>query len=161
MLLISGVIQKPAVSWDWVSKAYMIRCMLFMGINKCRFPQSIGGLQNSVPVRNQSKMPPRSAVTKSNINKISRLLIKMRVSLPDSWHKWQTWVLHLSIPFWRKFLGYEDKCWLDSPLLTAEQKRTRVQMTKQLLKKYPKYQKKVFDNLISGDETSVHFYDNK
>ena len=43
-------------------------------------------------------------------------------------------------------------------LLTDEQKHTRVQMTKQMLKKYPKYQKKVFDSLITGDETWVQFY---
>ena len=34
-------------------------------------------------------------------------------------------------------------------------------MAKQLLKKYPKYQKKVFDSLITGDETWVHFYEPK
>ena len=46
-------------------------------------------------------------------------------------------------------------------LLTNEQKRTRVQMAKQLLKKYQKYQKKVYDKLITGDETWVHFYEPK
>ena len=46
-------------------------------------------------------------------------------------------------------------------MLTDEQKRTRMQMAKQLLKKYPKYQKKVFDSLITGDETWVHFYEPK
>ena len=35
----------------------MMRYVLFMGINKCHFPQFIDGLQNSVLVRNQSKMP--------------------------------------------------------------------------------------------------------
>ena len=44
-------------------------------------------------------------------------------------------------------------------LLTDEQKRTLVQMAKQLLKKYPKYE--LFDNLITGDETWVHFYEPK
>ena len=34
-------------------------------------------------------------------------------------------------------------------------------MAKQLLKKYPKYQKKVFDILITDDETWVHFYEAK
>ena len=46
-------------------------------------------------------------------------------------------------------------CWIPN-----EQKRTRVQMvqmTKQLLKMYPKYQKKVFDSLITDDETWVLF----
>ena len=34
-------------------------------------------------------------------------------------------------------------------------------MAKQLLKKYPKYLKKVFDSIITGDESSVHFYETK
>ena len=34
-------------------------------------------------------------------------------------------------------------------------------MAKQLLKKYPKYQRKVFDSRITGDETWVHFYEPK
>ena len=54
---IRGYILQPAVSCDWVSKAYIMWYVLFMGINKCYFPQFICGLQNSVPVRNQSKCP--------------------------------------------------------------------------------------------------------
>ena len=34
-------------------------------------------------------------------------------------------------------------------------------MAKQLLKKYPKYHKKVFDSLVTDDETWVHFYEPK
>ena len=34
-------------------------------------------------------------------------------------------------------------------------------MVKQLLKKYPKYQKKVFDSFITGDETWAHLYEPK
>ena len=34
-------------------------------------------------------------------------------------------------------------------------------MSKQLLKKFPEYKKKVFDNLVTGDETWVHFYEPK
>ena len=48
---------------------------VFIGINKCHFPQFKSGLQISVLFRNQSKMSliqedPGSVVTKSNINKI-------------------------------------------------------------------------------------------
>ena len=42
-------------------------------------------------------------------------------------------------------------------MFTDEQKRTRVQMAKQLLKKYPKYQKNVFAGLMTGDEIWAHF----
>ena len=40
-----------------MSKALMMRNVLFMGFTICHFPQFKGGLQNSVLVRNQSKMP--------------------------------------------------------------------------------------------------------
>ena len=46
-------------------------------------------------------------------------------------------------------------------LLKYEQKCTRVRMAMQLLKKYPKYQKKVSDSLITGDKTWVPFYEPK
>ena len=34
-------------------------------------------------------------------------------------------------------------------------------MSKQLLKKFPEYKKKMFDNLVKGYETWVHFYEPK
>ena len=37
----------------------------------------------------------------------------------------------------------------------------KMQKARQLLKKYPKYHKKVFDCLITGDETWFHFYEPK
>lgn len=101
----------------------------------------------------------RSTLQTLKIKRTSLSLRTMCVSLSDSWHKWQTWVKQLSTSFWRKNLNVTKKSarWIPN-LFTDEQKRTRVQMTKQLLKKYPKYQKKVFDGLVTGDETWVHFY---
>ena len=56
-----------------------------------------------------------------------------------------------------KISAHWDPHWLND-----EQKRSRMRMAKQLLKKYIKYQKKnVFDILITGDETWVHFYEPK
>ena len=47
-------------------------------------------------------------------------------------------------------------------LLTDEQKKTpRVTMAKKLLKMYPKYSKKVFDNIVTGDETWVYYFEPK
>ena len=37
--------------------------------------------------------------------------------------------------------------------LTDGQKKTRVTMTKKILKMYPKYSKKALDNIFTGDET--------
>ena len=53
-----------------------------MGINKCPFPQFKSGLQNLVPVRNQSEMPLIQEITKSNIGKIRSIIEKdARVTL--------------------------------------------------------------------------------
>ena len=70
----------------------MMRSVLFMGINKCIFPQFIGGLQNSVPVRNLSKMPliqedPGLQLPSITLVRSSLFVRTMRVSLSDSWHK--------------------------------------------------------------------------
>ena len=46
-------------------------------------------------------------------------------------------------------------------LLTQEQKLARVRMSKQLLKQFPKYNNRSFANIITGDETWIHFYEPK
>ena len=46
-------------------------------------------------------------------------------------------------------------------LLTDEQKKTRVTMAKKLLKMNPKYSKKAFDNIVTGDETWVYHFEPK
>ena len=42
-------------------------------------------------------------------------------------------------------------------LLTDEQKRQRVKVAKKLLQMFPKYDKKQFANVVTGDETWVHY----
>ncbi|XP_045167528.2 protein GVQW3-like [Mercenaria mercenaria] len=44
-------------------------------------------------------------------------------------------------------------------LLTKEQTLARVRIAKQFLKQLPKYNNRSFGNIISGDETWVHFYE--
>ena len=46
-------------------------------------------------------------------------------------------------------------------MLSDEQKRVRVENAKKLLKLYPKYTKKTFDNLVTGDETWVYYFEPK
>ena len=46
-------------------------------------------------------------------------------------------------------------------LVTKEQKLARVRITRQLLKQFPKYNNQPFSNIITGDETWVHFYEPK
>ena len=44
-------------------------------------------------------------------------------------------------------------------LLTDEQKRQRVKVAKQLLQMFPKYDKKQFANVVTGDETWAHYFE--
>ena len=44
-------------------------------------------------------------------------------------------------------------------LLTDEQKRQRVKVAKKLLQMLPKYDKKRFANVVTGDETWVHYFE--
>lgn len=44
-------------------------------------------------------------------------------------------------------------------LLTDKQKRVRLQTARKLLKMFPKYERKQFSDIITGDETWVHFFE--
>ena len=44
-------------------------------------------------------------------------------------------------------------------LLTDEQKRQRVKVAKTLFQMFPKYDKKQFANVVTGDETWVHYFE--
>ena len=44
-------------------------------------------------------------------------------------------------------------------LLTDEQKRQRVKVAKKLLQIFPKYDKKQFANVVTGDKTCVHYFE--
>ena len=44
-------------------------------------------------------------------------------------------------------------------LLTEEVKRQRVKVAKKLLQMFPKYDKKQFANVVTGDETWVHYFE--
>ena len=46
-------------------------------------------------------------------------------------------------------------------LLTKEQELALVKIAKQLLKQFPEYNNRSFSNIITGDETWVHFYEPK
>lgn len=105
---------------------------------------------------------PKSAVTQCNVNKIKSIIAKDARFTVRQLARMTNLGL-ASVHFILKKILKVSKIsarWIPH-LLTDEQKRTRVQMAKQLLKKYPKYDKKLFDNIITGDETWVHFYEPK
>ena len=44
-------------------------------------------------------------------------------------------------------------------LLTDKQQKQRVKVAKKLLQMFPKYDKKQFANIVTGDETWVHYFE--
>lgn len=60
----------------------------------------------------------------------------------------------------KKKLGLRRKVarWIPH-LLTPEQKKLRVNTAKKLLKMFPKFDRRVFANIVTGDETWVHFFE--
>ena len=118
--------------------------MLFMGINKCHFPQFISSLQNSVPVRNKTKTPviqekPGLQLPKSNINKVKSIIEKDARFIVRQLA--QMTILGLAFVHFilkKTLQGTKISVRWILQLLTDEQKRTRMQMTKQLLTNHPK-----------------------
>ena len=49
--------------------------------------------------------------------------------------------------------------WWVPHLWTDEQRRQRVKVAKKLLQMFPKYDKKLFANVVTGDETWVHYFE--
>ena len=60
--------------------------------------------------------------------------------------------------FEEAFESQKDFRWVPH-LLTDEQKRQRVKVAKKLLQMFPKYDKKQFANVVTGDETWVHYFE--
>ena len=50
---------------------------------------------------------------------------------------------------------------MDTTFVTDEQNRSRLFSAKKLLKIFPKYSKKSFNNLVTGDETWVYYFETK
>lgn len=101
-----------------------------------------------------------SAITPKNIQKVRDLIAKdARYTVTDIAH-----IVGISVPSAFRILRKELKLkrltarWIPH-LLTPEQKRLRVKTARELLKLYPKYDKKVFSTFVTGDETWVHFFE--
>ena len=104
----------------------------------------------------------RSAITKSIINKIKSIIengAHFTVRRLAHMTNLDLASVHFNLKKMLKVTKISAR-WIPH-LLTDEQKGTRLQMAKKLLKKYPKYQKKVFDSLITGNETWVYFQEPK
>ena len=67
------------------------------------------------------------------------------------------WTVHLILKKHLKVRKFSAR-WVPH-LLTDEQKRQQVKVAKKLLQMFPKYDKKQFANVVTGDETWVHYFE--
>ena len=106
---------------------------------------------------------PRTAVTSKNISKVSEIL-NSDARYTSCAIARMTGISEASTrTILKKNLGLTRKVarWIPH-ILTNEQKTSRVKMAKKnLLKLYPKFERKVFVNIVAGDETWVHFLNRK
>ena len=102
----------------------------------------------------------RTAVTPKNISKISNILKSdARYTSPEIAQ--MTGISEASARrILKKNLGLSRKVarWIPH-ILTKDQLTQRVKMAKKLLKLYPKFERKGFVNIVTGDETWVHFFE--
>ena len=112
-------------------------------------------------IKNASKSSrPKSASRKEIVSKIKEIIegdarftvrdIARKVGISLS-------TVHLILKKYLKVRKISAR-WV-SHLLTDEQKRQRVKVAKKLLQMFPKYDKKQFVNVVTGDETWVHYFE--
>ena len=100
---------------------------------------------------------PKSASRKDIVSKIKEIIARFTV-------RDIAWKVGISLSMVHLILKKHLKVWKISArlvphLLTDEQKRQRVKVAKKLFQMFPKYDKKQFANVVTGDETWVHYYE--
>lgn len=105
---------------------------------------------------------PKTSVTKKNIGKIRNLINTDARYTVRQLARLTSLSLAIVHEILKKHLKVRkiNARWIPH-LLTDAQKNRRVEMAKKLLKIYPKYSKKAFTNVVTGDETWVHYYEPK
>ena len=65
-----------------------------------------------------------------------------------------------ALRFWRNILKMkkESTCWAPH-LLNEEQKYTHVRTARKLLKRFPRYDQKLFMNVVAYDESWMHYFE--
>ena len=104
----------------------------------------------------------RSAVTKSNINNIKSIIEKdARFTVRQLAQMTNGFII--SISSWRKFLRLQRYVIAGSPICSPTSRNVWCicKWHSNCWRSPQKYQKKVFDSLITGDETWVYFYEPK
>ena len=65
-----------------------------------------------------------------------------------------------TLHFWRNILKMKkESTWWSPHLLNEEQKYTHVSMARKLLKRFPRYDQKLFMNVVTYDESWMHYFE--
>ena len=110
-------------------------------------------------IKNASKSGrPKSASRKEIVSKIKEIIEgDARFTVRDIARKVGISTVHLILKKHLKVRKISAR-WVPH-LLTDEQKRQRVKVAKKLLRMFPKYDKKQFANVVTGDEIWVHYFE--
>ena len=65
-----------------------------------------------------------------------------------------------ALRFWRNILKMKkESTWWAPHLLIEEQKYTHVRTARKLLKRFPRYDQKLFMNVVTYDESWMHYFE--
>ena len=64
-----------------------------------------------------------------------------------------------ALRFWRNILKMKESTWWAPHLLNEEQKYMHVRTARKLLKRFPRYDQKLFMNVVTYDETWMHYFE--
>ena len=138
-----------------ISSAYGSSCMSYEPVQwwKKKFESSVEAIKNA-----PKSGRPKSASRKEIVSKIKEIIEgDARFTVCDIARKVgiQLSTVHLILKKHLKVRKISAR-WVPH-LFTDEQKRQRVQVAKKLLQMFPKYDKKQFANVVTGDETWAHY----
>ena len=142
---------------DWISTAFEPSCVSYDTVRRWK-KKSESGVES---IKNAPKSGrPKSASPKEIVSKIKEIIEgDARFTVRDI--AWKVGIslstVHLILKKHLKVRKISAR-WVPH-LLTDKQKRQRVKVAKKLLQMFPKYDKKQFANVVTGDETWVHYYE--
>ena len=140
-----------------ISTAFGSSCVSYDTVRrwKKKFASGVESIKNA-----PKSGRPKSASRKEIVSKIKEIIEgDARFTVRDT-----AWKVGISLSMVHLILKKHLKVrkisarWVPH-LLTDKQKRQRVKVAKKLLQMFPKYDKKQFANVVTGDETWVHYFE--
>ena len=159
-----GLTSKLAENLVVLWRSWWLKFLLLLDLLVCLMTQFGGGKRNLSLVQSIKNAPksgrPKSASRKEIVSKIKKIIegdarftvrdIAQKVGISLS-------TVHLILKKHLKVRKISAR-WVPH-LLTDEQTRQRVKVAKKLLQMFPNYDKKQFANVVTGDETWVHYFE--